>query len=66
MIISRRHLGAIHEFDSNERDALGNILKRLTTRYDNLFQTSFPYSMSILNGISMHTFFRLCCVPHRP
>jgi UDPglucose--hexose-1-phosphate uridylyltransferase len=45
MIMSRRHLGAIHEFDSNERKALGNILKRLTTRYDSLFQTSFPYSM---------------------
>jgi UDPglucose--hexose-1-phosphate uridylyltransferase len=45
MIVSKRHLGAIDELDSNERDALGNILKRLTTRYDNLFQTSFPYSM---------------------
>src|SRR6266436_294160 len=45
MIVSKRHLGAINELDSNERDALGNILKRLTTRYDNLFQTSFPYSM---------------------
>jgi UDPglucose--hexose-1-phosphate uridylyltransferase len=28
-----------------ERIALADILKRLTTRYDNLFQTSFPYSM---------------------
>lgn len=28
-----------------ERDALADILKRLTTRYDNLFETSFPYSM---------------------
>ncbi len=45
MIVSKRHLGAIDELDSNERDALGNILKRLTTRYNNLFQTSFPYSM---------------------
>ena len=45
MIVSKRHLGAIDELGSNERDALGNILKRLTTRYDNLFQTSFPYSM---------------------
>jgi UDPglucose--hexose-1-phosphate uridylyltransferase len=45
MIVSKRHLGAIDELDSNERDALANILKRLTTRYDNLFQTSFPYSM---------------------
>ena len=45
MVISRRHFAAIDELDSNERAALGNILKRLATRYDNLFQTSFPYSM---------------------
>jgi UDPglucose--hexose-1-phosphate uridylyltransferase len=45
MILSRRHLGAIDELASNERDALADILKRLTTRYDGLFQTSFPYSM---------------------
>jgi len=41
----QRRLGAIDELDSNERNALSNILKRLTNRYDNLFQTSFPYSM---------------------
>jgi UDPglucose--hexose-1-phosphate uridylyltransferase len=45
MIISKRHLSAIDELDSTERNALSDILKRLTTRYDNLFQTSFPYSM---------------------
>jgi len=45
MILSRRHVAAIHEFNSSERDALSDALKRLTTRYDNLFQTSFPYSM---------------------
>ena len=45
MILSRRHVGSMDELDSEERDALSDILKRLTTRYDNLFQTSFPYSM---------------------
>ena len=45
MILSKRHVGSMDEFDSQERDALSGILKRLTTRYDNLFQTSFPYSM---------------------
>src|SRR5258708_39861591 len=44
MIISKRHLSAIDERDSTERSALSDILKRLTTRYDNLFQTPFPYS----------------------
>ena len=28
-----------------ERDALAQILKRLLTKYDNLFEVSFPYSM---------------------
>ena len=31
--------------DDAERDALAEILKALTTRYDNLFEVSFPYSM---------------------
>jgi UDPglucose--hexose-1-phosphate uridylyltransferase len=45
MIISRRHTAAVDEFNSNERDSLSDLLKRLTTRYDNLFRTPFPYSM---------------------
>ena len=45
MILPHRHVGSIEEFDSAERDALSQVLKRLTVRYDNLFQTSFPYSM---------------------
>ncbi|NWG22518.1 MAG: UDP-glucose--hexose-1-phosphate uridylyltransferase [Chloroflexi bacterium] len=45
LIISRRHTGAITDLAPSERRALADILKRLTTRYDNLFQTSFPYSL---------------------
>lgn len=45
MVISRRAVGAIPDLDDAERDALADILKRLTTRYDNLFEVSFPYSM---------------------
>ena len=33
------------QLDGAERDGLAEILKRLTTRYDNLFEVSFPYSM---------------------
>lgn len=44
MILSRRHVGSLPDLGDAERDALADILKRLTTRYDNLFQTSFPYS----------------------
>jgi UDPglucose--hexose-1-phosphate uridylyltransferase len=45
MILSRRHVASIDELNPAERDALSHLLKRLTTRYDNLFETSFPYSM---------------------
>ncbi|KAA1188407.1 UDP-glucose--hexose-1-phosphate uridylyltransferase [Pseudohalioglobus sediminis] len=37
-----RHFG---ELDAGGRDALAEILRDLTTRYDNLFNCSFPYSM---------------------
>jgi UDPglucose--hexose-1-phosphate uridylyltransferase len=41
----RRHLLRIFDLNENERDALADILKRLLIKYDNLFETSFPYSM---------------------
>jgi UDPglucose--hexose-1-phosphate uridylyltransferase len=45
LVAGRRHLGRLDELSAAERDALASLLKRLATRYDNLFQTSFPYSM---------------------
>jgi UDPglucose--hexose-1-phosphate uridylyltransferase len=45
LVLSKRHIAAITELSSVERDLLGEILQRVTARYDNLFQTSFPYSM---------------------
>ncbi|MCD6290742.1 MAG: UDP-glucose--hexose-1-phosphate uridylyltransferase [Anaerolineae bacterium] len=45
MVISRRHVASLAELTDAERDGLANIIRRLTTRYDNLFETSFPYSM---------------------
>ena len=47
MIISRRHITSVAELDDAERQGFAEILKRLTTRYDNLFSTSFPYSMGL-------------------
>ena len=44
MILSRRHVQSIVEFTEEEQAGLADVLRRLTTRYDNLFQTSFPYS----------------------
>ncbi|RME45078.1 MAG: galactose-1-phosphate uridylyltransferase, partial [Caldilineae bacterium] len=44
MLISRRPVPALPHLTGDERDALADILKRVTVRYDNLFRTSFPYS----------------------
>ena len=45
MLLPGRHLGALPELNGEERDGLADALKRLTTRFDNLFETSFPYTM---------------------
>jgi UDPglucose--hexose-1-phosphate uridylyltransferase len=45
IVISKRHLSGLDALATAERDGLAQILKRVTTRYDNLFETPFPYSM---------------------
>jgi UDPglucose--hexose-1-phosphate uridylyltransferase len=45
LLLPRRHVRRLPDLTDAERDSLANILKRLLTRYDNLFATSFPYSM---------------------
>ena len=41
----KKHILRITDLDSSERETLAAIMKDLTTRYDNVFETSFPYSM---------------------
>jgi UDPglucose--hexose-1-phosphate uridylyltransferase len=43
--LPRRHVHRLPDLTTQERDALAAILKRLLTKYDNLFEVSFPYSM---------------------
>ncbi len=45
LLLPRRHVLRLPDLTASERDSLAEILKRLLTRYDNLFETSFPYSM---------------------
>lgn len=47
MIIPKRHVQSINQFSENEKVSFAEILKILTTKYDNLFETSFPYSAGI-------------------
>jgi UDPglucose--hexose-1-phosphate uridylyltransferase len=45
LLLPRRHVGHLTELNDAERDALADVLKRHVSRYDNLFRTSFPYTM---------------------
>lgn len=45
LLISRRRVPSLVELSKEERRSLAEILRRLTIRYDNLFKTSFPYTM---------------------
>jgi UDPglucose--hexose-1-phosphate uridylyltransferase len=45
MVIAKRHCSSIEALQDDERDALADILHRITARYDRLFSVSFPYSM---------------------
>lgn len=45
MVLPRRHITRMMQMSNEEKDALADIMKKLTTKYDNLFNCSFPYSM---------------------
>jgi UDPglucose--hexose-1-phosphate uridylyltransferase len=50
LVLSKRHFATMTDLSHVERDLLGDILRRVTSRYDNLFETSFPYSMGFHQG----------------
>jgi UDPglucose--hexose-1-phosphate uridylyltransferase len=45
LLVSRRHVSSMADLNDDEKLQLGDILRRITTRYDNLFEAPFPYSM---------------------
>jgi UDPglucose--hexose-1-phosphate uridylyltransferase len=45
MVVPRRRVPDLPSLTPAERDALADVIARLNARYDNLFRTSFPYSM---------------------
>lgn len=47
MVLCRRNVQTVSQLDTVEKDAFSDILKRVATRYDNLFQCSFPYSAGL-------------------
>jgi UDPglucose--hexose-1-phosphate uridylyltransferase len=47
MVLPKEHLTSLAGMDAASRKALACMLKTITTKYDNCFHTSFPYSMGI-------------------
>jgi UDPglucose--hexose-1-phosphate uridylyltransferase len=45
MIVAHRAVASLPDLSPAETTALADLLRRLTARYDNLFEVSFPYSM---------------------
>ncbi|TPW31691.1 UDP-glucose--hexose-1-phosphate uridylyltransferase [Martelella alba] len=45
MVLPKRHIRSMDEMEPSERRDLAEALSKVTIRYDNLFKTSFPYSM---------------------
>lgn len=47
MIISKKHKRALVDLNADEKGQLAEAIAEVTRRYDNLFETHFPYSMGI-------------------
>ena len=45
MLVPARRVPDLPSLRGAEREALADVLRRVSVRYDNLFRTSFPYSM---------------------
>lgn len=45
LLLPRRYVLRFPDLRDDERTSLADVLKRMLTRYDNLFEVSFPYSM---------------------
>lgn len=44
MVIAKTHKRALVDFNQAEKEDLAEVMSEITRRYDNLFETSFPYS----------------------
>lgn len=45
LLLANRHCGSLPDLSPAETEGLAEVMKAVTTRYDNLFEISFPYSM---------------------
>lgn len=60
MLISRNKTKRIDELTEGQQVSLSAVIKELTTKYDNLFKCSFPYSMGWHGGSLFICLIALC------
>ncbi|KAJ3344846.1 galactose-1-phosphate uridyl transferase [Kappamyces sp. JEL0680] len=53
LVLPKSHVNAVTRLSEKQQLDLAAILQNITCRYDNLFETSFPYSMG-LHGTPLH------------
>ena len=54
MVVAKRHKRALVELDQTEKEDLAEVIAEITRRYDNLFETSFPYSKPSTPTCTVH------------
>lgn len=52
ILIGKSHIQNVTQLSSQQTQLLADAIKAITMKYDNLFETSFPYSMGIHQFIS--------------
>lgn len=50
LLLPKRHVQRITDLADSEKNSLADMLKQLLVKYDNLFESSFPYSMGWHNA----------------
>ncbi|KAG8328755.1 hypothetical protein J6590_102344, partial [Homalodisca vitripennis] len=45
MVLPKSYVQRFTDLNDNQKQSLADIIKQITTKYDNLFKSSFPYSM---------------------
>ncbi len=65
LLLPKRHIPHMTSLTAKEKRELAEILKRFLTRYDNLFQTIFPYSMGWYQSMQkpmQNDYWQLCAL----
>ena len=56
MLLPKRHVTRLTDLSDAEKTSLADMMKKLLTKYDNLFEVSFPYSMGWHGEMAFHLY----------